>query len=383
MDLLVSVIKRELNKYTSPEEVIRRGFRTIRKVPQHIREVDRSSYEPIVLSIGPYHHGTQALLHMEKEKWKSLDFILKLNCKRSIQDYLKVTAELERQARNCYSEEIKMERKQFIQMLLLDVCFILVKIDGSVITAMHDLNKYGRSAAQEVNDDTTVQETGASLRPVNSDATYVRSLSAKSMNQHEEFVLEMGLCNEGVSSSTAGRNNVPSDEKPTSPCDSYIMGDWYSISAWHDLFLLENQIPFFVIDRIYRFVMDDITIDTSPAEKTSECVEDILRHFPIAIEETERPTQFHHFLHLCHMYLRPSQKTGEIEEDPIRPGYLYHLINFGHNYADTAHGPTKSRQFNTSRQQKDCFQAGMLPSRWRQAAQYHEAGIGLMKREYR
>lgn len=103
----------------------------------------------LLLSIGPYYQGTQVLLPMEKEKWKSLDFILKLNCKRTLQDYVKVIAELERQARNCYYEEIKMERKQFIQMLLLDVCFVLVKIDGSINTAMPDLNRYEQNAVQE------------------------------------------------------------------------------------------------------------------------------------------------------------------------------------------------------------------------------------------
>ncbi|KAL6651510.1 hypothetical protein ACP70R_010435 [Stipagrostis hirtigluma subsp. patula] len=381
MDLIVSSMKREINKYASPEEVIHKGTCTIHKIPQHIREVDQCSYEPIVLSIGPYHQGAQALLSMEKEKWKSLDFILKTNCNKTLHDYLKVTAKLEKQARKCYSEEIKMERKQFVKMLLLDVCFALVKIDGSVSTALRDLNHYGPNGTNGGNSDTITEKTGSSRRQVNNGIS-IRSMSSKSMHQYENLVPEMEFFNDNVSCTTLGRSSTNNGKELQSPSDSNVLGDWYSVSAWHDLFLLENQIPFFVIDRIYRFVMDGIMMDASPAEKFSESVEDILRQFPIAIKETDRPKQYHHFLHLCHMYLRPSQKTAEIYENPIKPGYLYRLLHFGHNYAGISHKSEGSNQSILPIQQRDCFQTDQLPSRWRQATQYHEAGIGLVKREY-
>lgn len=297
---------------------------------------------------------------MEKEKWKSLDFILKLNCKRTLQDYVKVIAELERQARNCYYEEIKMERKQFIQMLLLDVCFVLVKIDVSINTAMPDLNRYEQNAVQEGNGDTVVEETRASLRSVdNNEGACMRSMSAKLTNRHENVVLEMEQCNDGVSCTTVGRNNMENDNDKNFKV-RVILISWEIGTAFQPgmiFFLLENRIPFFVIDRIYRFAMDDIMMDTSPADKISECVEDILRQFPIAIEEPNRPKQFHYFLHLCHMYLRPSQKTGEIQENPIRPWFLYRILHFGHNYSSIVHRPKGSHQFKIPVQQKDCFQA--------------------------
>lgn len=110
-------------------------------------------------------------------------------------------------------------------------------------------------------------------------------------------------------------------------------------------------------------------MDTSPADKISECVEDILRQFPIAIEEPNRPKQCHNFLHLCHMYLRPSQKTGEIQENSIMPCFLYHILHLGHNYSGIVHRSKGSHQFKIPVQQKDCFQAGQLPNRWCQAAQ--------------
>lgn len=45
---MVSSMKKEIKKYTSPEEIVQKGFCTIRKVPHHICEADRNSYEPIV-----------------------------------------------------------------------------------------------------------------------------------------------------------------------------------------------------------------------------------------------------------------------------------------------------------------------------------------------
>lgn len=381
MDSLVSSMNREINKYASQEEAIHRGPCTIHKVPQHIREVDRSSYEPIVLSIGPYHQGAPTLLHMEKEKWKCLDFILKLDCKRNLHNYIKLAFELEKRARNCYSEEIKMERKQFIQMLLLDVCFVLVKIEGSVNSATPGVNRHEWNTVREQIGAAQVEETGASQGPVDNEESGRRNITDNFLHQRDSSVIEVELCNNGISCTPVGRNGTENDKKL--PCDSNNVGDLYSILAWHDLFLLENQIPFFVVDRIYRFVMDDNMMDTSPAEKLSECVEDILRQFPIAIEETNRPKQFHHFLHLCHMYLRPSQKTGEIRGNEKKPGYLYRLLHFGHNYTGIAHRTEGTHQFTIQMEQKDCFQAGELPSRWRQAVQYHDAGVGLVKREYR
>uniref|UniRef100_A0A0D9WAB4 Uncharacterized protein n=1 Tax=Leersia perrieri TaxID=77586 RepID=A0A0D9WAB4_9ORYZ len=103
---------------------------SIQRVTEHIIDVNRKAYEPTILSIGPYHHGIETLCDMEKEKWSCLDFILKMNCERSLKDYLTVIAQHEKIARNCYSEEIKLDKKRFIRMLLLDGCFILVFLNG-------------------------------------------------------------------------------------------------------------------------------------------------------------------------------------------------------------------------------------------------------------
>lgn len=70
LSALVSCMSRELEYYWSLDEVPDNGKSScvIYKVQQHIRMVDRFSYEPCMLSIGPYHHGALALQNMQKEK---------------------------------------------------------------------------------------------------------------------------------------------------------------------------------------------------------------------------------------------------------------------------------------------------------------------------
>lgn len=160
MDKMIRYITKEIDSFWSSyeSENVNRLF-SIHKVPQHMFEVDRNSYEPIILSVGPYHYGSQNLIAMEKEKWKSLDYILKLNSKKGLQCYIRAISKLAMQARICYPEEMTMDRKAFLQMLFLDSCFILVKVDGTVLAS--------RTIENQLEEDTNrravnsiVEETG-------------------------------------------------------------------------------------------------------------------------------------------------------------------------------------------------------------------------------
>uniref|UniRef100_A0A0E0MY49 Uncharacterized protein n=1 Tax=Oryza rufipogon TaxID=4529 RepID=A0A0E0MY49_ORYRU len=101
---------------------------TIFRVPAYARERSRTSYEPRMVSIGPYYHGAAALRAMEDHKRRYLHDLL------SRPDAVAVTASalvaevraLEAQARACYSERpAGMDSDDFVRMLLLDGCFIL------------------------------------------------------------------------------------------------------------------------------------------------------------------------------------------------------------------------------------------------------------------
>eukprot|EP00268_Persea_americana_P012435 TRINITY_DN15249_c1_g1_i1.p1 TRINITY_DN15249_c1_g1~~TRINITY_DN15249_c1_g1_i1.p1 ORF type:complete len:461 (+),score=35.63 TRINITY_DN15249_c1_g1_i1:148-1530(+) len=101
---------------------------TIHRVPDSIRIVDEGAYEPKMLSIGPYHRLNPKLKAMEDRKWHCLRGILHRYPERRLSDYLKEMEGLEVQVRGFYSENEEIKRigsKEFVEMMLLDGCFIL------------------------------------------------------------------------------------------------------------------------------------------------------------------------------------------------------------------------------------------------------------------
>ena len=125
-------------------------------------------------------------------------------------------------------------------------------------------------------------------------------------------------------------HETPGRQNPQHMNDDNTVGDWYSNAAWHDLFLLENQIPLFVISSVFKLAVGESMESTTVAIQIAECVDDILRQFPKAAREPNKRLQdFHHLLHLCHMYFKPSRKMEEIQQSPPRPRYFHLLLHLG------------------------------------------------------
>lgn len=97
------------------------------RVPQTLIDIHGRSYEPHIVSIGPYHHGEARLEMIQEHKWRFLGSLLKrLESKGlGLEDLLKAVQPLEMRARDCYSQEIHMSSDEFIEMLVLDGCFII------------------------------------------------------------------------------------------------------------------------------------------------------------------------------------------------------------------------------------------------------------------
>ncbi|XP_027174088.1 UPF0481 protein At3g47200 [Coffea eugenioides] len=97
------------------------------RVPRSLNDVNGQHYQPYIVSIGPYHHGMPHLAMIEEHKWRFLGALLKRTQEKGIglEDYLRAVQPLEAEARECYSETIGYSSDEFIEMLVLDGCFIL------------------------------------------------------------------------------------------------------------------------------------------------------------------------------------------------------------------------------------------------------------------
>ncbi|CAK9185910.1 unnamed protein product [Ilex paraguariensis] len=100
----------------------------IQKVPPMLRgiESNKKCYDPLVVSIGPFHHGKSELEPMEKHK----DYLAKQyakKCKVSLQELHKRLEEVVESARKCYTEDStqSFDDKAFARMMFLDGCFLL------------------------------------------------------------------------------------------------------------------------------------------------------------------------------------------------------------------------------------------------------------------
>ncbi|OMO82092.1 hypothetical protein CCACVL1_12079 [Corchorus capsularis] len=98
------------------------------RVPDSLVDINGKAYHPRIVSIGPYHHGKSQLRMIEEHKWRYLGLLLKRmkqNKGLGLEDLLKAVQPLESKARECYSETISFSSDEFLEMMVLDCCFII------------------------------------------------------------------------------------------------------------------------------------------------------------------------------------------------------------------------------------------------------------------
>ncbi|XP_020098994.1 UPF0481 protein At3g47200-like [Ananas comosus] len=384
IDELVYCMSRELNYQWSLSDTIGSQAYVIYKVPQIIRELDRNAYAPIILSIGPYHHGTPDLLAMEKEKWYCLHYILNLNPEKNLQDYVNVIVGLVNQARSYYAEEVKMEDDKFVQMLLVDGSFILVSLYGMDGIGLPLSEEYGGNAnSQEiVEEDRKGQIQNKTYESLSIEKRTTEGAQAMKGGQanKDTSLLEVELT--PCEASQRNNENDKTEEKVHKQCqdNSDQVGPWYTYFVAHDLLLLENQLPFFIIKKIYELVASKDGTTPSVADKIAKHVEIMLRHYPKAIQESDRPKEFHHLLHLCHMYFRPSQKVDKENQHKSKPQFLCRFLHLSLRYFKLSNWLKEDYRNLLRNQQSDSPQSGQ--KRWRRAVHYYEAGIEFERREF-
>ncbi|XP_026460058.1 UPF0481 protein At3g47200-like [Papaver somniferum] len=106
----------------------------IRRVHEKLHKTtEPSSYAPLMISIGPFHRGKENLEAMEECKLHYMSNVLnrtrEVHNVESIQNVFRNCVEsigkMEENIRQSYSEIIKLERKEFIEMMVVDGLFII------------------------------------------------------------------------------------------------------------------------------------------------------------------------------------------------------------------------------------------------------------------
>ncbi|KAJ0011455.1 hypothetical protein Pint_33713 [Pistacia integerrima] len=97
------------------------------RVPQSLVEINEKAYQPRIVSIGPYHNGLEHLKIIEEHKWRFLGSLLerKEDCDNILQNCFLIIASLEPEIRACYSETNMFKSHEFVEMMVLDGCFII------------------------------------------------------------------------------------------------------------------------------------------------------------------------------------------------------------------------------------------------------------------
>ncbi|KAG6624625.1 UPF0481 protein At3g47200-like [Carya illinoinensis] len=110
--------------------------RSIYRVLPRLKEINGSSYEPNMVSIGPYYYNLrdEKFKMAEDYKRKCLGSMLVKAKEPHTQHYtyydcFQRISELEVDIRKCYSEEFEVAGIDFIEMMIVDACFIIEIID--------------------------------------------------------------------------------------------------------------------------------------------------------------------------------------------------------------------------------------------------------------
>ncbi|BFG25558.1 hypothetical protein CerSpe_118320 [Prunus speciosa] len=97
---------------------------SIYRVPETLRRYNEMA--PNLVSIGPFHHGRERLQAMEEMKIWYLNCLLgKQTLHDRLWDLLLKIEEQEYFCRECYEERFPLSSDEFVQMMLVDGCFII------------------------------------------------------------------------------------------------------------------------------------------------------------------------------------------------------------------------------------------------------------------
>ncbi|XP_077239896.1 UPF0481 protein At3g47200-like [Tasmannia lanceolata] len=222
---------------------------TIYRVPHWIRKDHEDAYEPRIVSIGPYHHNNPRLVAMEEHKWRYLHDFLFRNDKR-LEDCIKEIKELEEKARSSYAETV---------CLVKDV-------------------KTSEDQARS---------TEITLLPKSESEAFVEMLVLDGC-----FLIEL-----------LHKNN---DDRLFE--DPMYTAKWVLPCIANDMMLLENQLPFFILQQLFNLIR-------KPPCSLVELAYKFFSHWFYPIREPQLEEVFH-LLHLSHLQLQPNKIESTRKKPP-------------------------------------------------------------------
>ncbi|XP_008241878.1 PREDICTED: UPF0481 protein At3g47200-like [Prunus mume] len=117
------------------------------KVRQCLVEINKKTYQPHIVSCGPYHYGDQHLEMIQQHKWKYLRDLLARTPSNgpTLDHYRQVVAAMEEEIRGCYSETISLSSDGLVEMMVLDGLFtiqLFYKLKRFPPAPSHDHDQY-------------------------------------------------------------------------------------------------------------------------------------------------------------------------------------------------------------------------------------------------
>lgn len=117
-----------------------KAYCSIFRVPQSLIGINGAkTYHPHIVSIGPYHHNRPHLQMIQEHKWTYLKALVtrtQETLNLGLEDFLRAIHQLEGKARDCYSELVGYNVDDFVEMMVLDGCFVIElfrKVGGLIL----------------------------------------------------------------------------------------------------------------------------------------------------------------------------------------------------------------------------------------------------------
>ncbi|XP_058192166.1 UPF0481 protein At3g47200-like [Rhododendron vialii] len=101
--------------------------RSIYRVPAFVRNLNMKAYEPQSVSFGPFHHGKDDLMPMEKHKHRALLHFLKRS-NVLLESYVRSLAKVAQILKDSYESLYpywERDTNRFLRLMILDGCFML------------------------------------------------------------------------------------------------------------------------------------------------------------------------------------------------------------------------------------------------------------------